>query len=70
MKRMEIVSDLEWSTMYCPCGKSVHGSEGADKWGIFEEKHKGHTNGECINISGDDWARILTEKPDDYVTKL
>ncbi len=70
MSKMKIVSDLDWSTMYCPCGASVHGSEGNDAWEEFEKNHKPHTDGECTNICSDEGAKVYTEKPEPYISKL
>ena len=70
MSKMRIVSDLDWSTMICPCGASIHGSEGHEVWEEFEKTHAKHTDGDVLNSVSDDGARAYSEKPKSYISKL
>lgn len=68
---MELYLDLDWTTMKCPCGKTLCSRYATDQeWRQFEENHVKHTNGKLLEICTDEGAKVYNRKPEPQLVSL
>jgi hypothetical protein len=69
LKPMQLMVDLDWATMHCPCGSSARTDTGSE-YQSWQEKHIPHSNGKYWDICSDDGARIMSERPEPVLRKF
>ena len=63
-KPLRVVVQLDWNTLYCPCGCSLY-TRGIseEEYVEFVEKHKAHTNGTILEEYDVECLTVLTSIP-------